>query len=56
MSFLNLSFPSSIGGDKYIANNILFKFAVDSHGLFNGSDYAAAKVIFVLPFSPYYFP
>ena len=32
------------GGDKYIANNILFKFAVDSHGLFHGSDYAASKV------------
>lgn len=32
-----------VGGDKYIVNNILFKFAVDSHGLY-GSDYAASKV------------
>ena len=31
------------GGDKYIVHNILFKFAVDSAGLY-GSDYAAAKV------------
>jgi hypothetical protein len=30
------------GGEKYIINNILFKFAVDAHGLY-GSDYAAAK-------------
>jgi Clustered mitochondria len=33
-----------IGGDKYIVNSILFKFAVDSNSLFNDNDYAAAKV------------
>jgi hypothetical protein len=32
-----------LGGEKYITNGILFKFAVDHKGLF-GSDYAAAKV------------
>jgi len=32
------------GGDKYVINNILYKFALDSHNLFQGSDYAAAKV------------
>ena len=31
------------GGEKYIVHNILFKFAVDNHGLL-GSNYAAAKV------------
>jgi hypothetical protein len=31
------------GGDKYIVRNILFKFAVDSQGLYAG-DYGAAKV------------
>lgn len=31
-----------MGGKKYIVNNILFKFAVDYHGLF-GNDYSAAK-------------
>ena len=31
------------GGDKYLVNNILFKFAVDSHNFF-GSDEAAHKV------------
>ena len=30
------------GGQKYLINNILFKFAVDVHNLY-GSDYAAAK-------------
>jgi hypothetical protein len=39
-----ISLGGQAGGDKYIANNILFKFAVDSHGLFHSSDYAAAKV------------
>ena len=39
-----ISLGGQAGGDKYIANNILFKFALDSHGLFNGNDYAAAKV------------
>ena len=32
------------GGDKYIVHNILFKFAVDSFGLFGGSTWAASKV------------
>jgi hypothetical protein len=27
-----------------VINNILYKFALDSHNLFQGSDYAAAKV------------
>jgi hypothetical protein len=31
------------GGDKYLVNNIMFKFAVDSKGLFD-SDEAAIKV------------
>lgn len=31
------------GGDKYIVQNILFKFAVDSKGLY-GSDQLAMKV------------
>mmetsp|Transcript_850 Transcript_850/g.2694 ORF Transcript_850/g.2694 Transcript_850/m.2694 type:complete len:1584 (-) Transcript_850:61-4812(-) len=31
------------GGDKYVVNSILFKFAVDSNGLYGG-DYGAAKV------------
>ena len=31
------------GGDKYMVHNILFKFALDSMGLFGGSDIAAAK-------------
>ena len=31
------------GGKKYIVGNILFKFALDSNGLY-GSDFAAAKV------------
>ena len=39
--------PTSIGGfaggDKYIVNNILFKFAVDSHNLFDCEE-AAHKV------------
>ena len=34
------------GGEKYKVNNVLFKFAVDVHGLFNGDDYSAAKVCF----------
>jgi len=40
--------PASVGGqaggDKYIVQDILFKFAVDSHNLFDGDDWAAAKV------------
>ncbi len=32
-----------LGGEKYLACGILFKFSVDWRGLF-GSDYAAAKV------------
>ena len=36
--------PTSIGGiaggDKYIVQNILFKFAVDSKGIYGGDDYA----------------
>ena len=31
------------GGDKYIVNNILFKFATDSNGLFDTEE-AAIKV------------
>jgi hypothetical protein len=31
------------GGEKYIIQNILFKFAVDSNGMYCG-DFAAAKV------------
>mmetsp|Transcript_5907 Transcript_5907/g.7764 ORF Transcript_5907/g.7764 Transcript_5907/m.7764 type:complete len:1006 (-) Transcript_5907:86-3103(-) len=32
------------GGEKYIVNNVLFKFAVDTNNMFKGDDYAAAKV------------
>ena len=32
------------GGEKYIVHNILFKFALDSSGLFGGNNLAAAKV------------
>jgi hypothetical protein len=32
------------GGDKFIVHNILFKFAVDSEGLYDGDDSSAAKV------------
>lgn len=32
------------GGEKYIVNSILFKFAVDSGNLFDGDDGRAAKV------------
>ena len=32
------------GGEKYVVHNILFKFAVDSFNLFDGSNWAAAKV------------
>ncbi len=35
------------GGEKYIVHNILFKFAVDSSNLFDGSNWAARKVIIV---------
>ncbi|KAH3765084.1 Histidine kinase A [Pelomyxa schiedti] len=38
-----LSLGGIAGGDKYIVNNILFKFAVDRHGLFS-DDWDAAKV------------
>ena len=37
------------GGKKYIVHNILFKFAVDSYGLFGGSTWAASKVFFSFP-------
>ena len=37
------SFGGEAGGLKYVAHGILFKFAVDSAGLY-GSDYIAAKV------------
>ena len=33
-----------IGGDKYIVHNIMFKFAIDSAGVFGGNDESAAKV------------
>ena len=33
----------SAGGEKYVVHNILFKFALDSGGLFGGSDLAARK-------------
>ena len=40
--------PSTLGGraggEKYVVHNILFKFAVDSFNLFDGSNWAAAKV------------
>ena len=39
-----------IGGEKYITNSIMFKFAVDDKGLF-GSDYAAAKGTYFFPFN-----
>ena len=32
------------GGEKYMVHNIMFKFAVDSANLFQGSTWAAAKV------------
>lgn len=32
------------GGEKYVVANLLFKFAVDSSGLFGGDDSSAAKV------------
>ena len=32
------------GGDKYVVHNVLYKFAVDSAGLFGGNNLAAAKV------------
>lgn len=39
--------PTSLGGvaggDKFVVGNILFKFAIDSHGLFK-TDWAASKV------------
>lgn len=31
------------GGEKYIVRGILFKFAVDEHGLYGGSDENAQK-------------
>ena len=39
-----MTLGGAAGGEKYIVNNVLFKFAVDSNNLFNGDDYAAAKV------------
>lgn len=38
-----ISVGGQAGGEKYIVNNILFKFAVDTKGLY-GSEHAAAKV------------
>jgi hypothetical protein len=32
------------GGDKFLVHNILFKFAIDSSGLFDWNDSSAAKV------------
>ena len=32
------------GGDKYVVHGILFKFAVDAHGLYGGDHVAAGKV------------
>ena len=32
------------GGQKYIVNNVMFKFAADSQGIFAFDDLAAAKV------------
>lgn len=32
------------GGDKYLVQDILFKFAVDGHGLYGGDNLRAAKV------------
>lgn len=40
----NESVGGVIGGEKYIVHNILFKFALDSHGVFGGNDESAAKV------------
>eukprot|EP00007_Cunea_sp_BSH-02190019_P003726 CAMPEP_0174236740 /NCGR_PEP_ID=MMETSP0417-20130205/5774_1 /TAXON_ID=242541 /ORGANISM="Mayorella sp, Strain BSH-02190019" /LENGTH=1527 /DNA_ID=CAMNT_0015315423 /DNA_START=44 /DNA_END=4627 /DNA_ORIENTATION=- len=39
-----VSLGGQAGGDKYIVQGILFKFAVDSHGLFGGNHHAAWKV------------
>lgn len=33
-----------IGGEKFVVHNILFKFALDSSGVFGGNDESAAKV------------
>ena len=35
------------GGEKFIVHNILFKFSLDCHDLFQGSDLAAAKGLFL---------
>jgi hypothetical protein len=32
------------GGDKYLAQNILFKLSIDAFNLFGGSDEAAGKL------------
>ena len=32
------------GGEKYIVNNVLFKFATDVGGIYAGGDFAASKV------------
>lgn len=32
------------GGLKYVVNGILFKYAVDAHGLFYGDNQIAAKI------------
>ena len=32
------------GGQKYIVNEVLFKFATDTQGIFDNDDYAASKV------------
>jgi len=38
-----INIGGEVGGEKYLVQNILFKFAYDAHGML-GSDYAAAKV------------
>ena len=46
------------GGEKYVVHNILFKFALDSFGLFGGSDLSASKGFFsfyLIIFSLFFF-
>eukprot|EP01091_Cochliopodium_minus_P019576 TRINITY_DN8269_c0_g1_i2.p1 TRINITY_DN8269_c0_g1~~TRINITY_DN8269_c0_g1_i2.p1 ORF type:complete len:734 (+),score=164.05 TRINITY_DN8269_c0_g1_i2:154-2202(+) len=40
----NKSLGGIIGGEKYVVQNILFKFAIDTSGLFNGDDEKAMKI------------
>jgi hypothetical protein len=43
------------GGDKYIVNHIVFKFAVDSHNLYGGDRWAAkAAGLELLGFGAYF--